>query len=528
MHHQPKYITNIAILMYLVIAILPVIYIMTDFLFKDGITLFIKEVGSLGELRHIKLFLKSVFISLGTTFLCMIIGVPFAFILAKTDVPYKKIFNCLYLIPLCIPAYMHAIVWIFTAGHKGLLNIGLIRIFNTESPIFNLYEPLGVCLVLTFSYFPFVVILAICGLNSISQKMEDTASLYHKPYEVFKKVTLPLIKPHLFSGAVFVFIFSLFNYGVPSLLRVQTYPVEIFAQFSAFYNEKAAITLSIPLMILAIILLYLQYKTLGTSSYVSLSSDFNQKENIRLGKYRILALGFVITILLLTVFLPVATLIYFSNSFESYKVAFASSGSEICTSIWVSMAAATLAVILAILLSERIEKSRSWYGKSLNFLTFIPFSFPAAIIGIALIIFWNRPLTQFIYTGSIIIIIAYTTRFIPFTIRAVHSNVKQVDQNLYDAADLYEPNWLKKVIKIKLPLLSQGIVAGWVITFIFCMNELGAILLVLPPGKGTVSLKIYTLMHYGAGKLVAALCVVVIGINLIFAIGANTIKKKRI
>ena len=132
-----------------------------------------------------------------------------------------------------------------------------------------------------------------------------------------------------------------------------------------------------------------------------------------------------------------------------------------------------------------------------------------------MITLWNRPLTAAIYGGSLILIMAYIARFIPFVVRAFNASIKQINPHIHEAALLVQPSWVRRVFGVNLPLASKGLCAGWVIVFILCMGELGATLLVIPSGKGTVALKIYTLMHYGAGQVVAALALLWIGTNLV-------------
>ena len=138
----------------------------------------------------------------------------------------------------------------------------------------------------------------------------------------------------------------------------------------------------------------------------------------------------------------------------------------------------------------------------------------ATLFGIGLIYLWNRPSTQIVYGTTLILIFAYTARFIPFAIRIINSRLQQIGPHLREAALMHEANWFKRLIHIDMPLARRGILICGVITFIFCTSELGATLLVIPPGKGTLALKIYTLMHYGSGPLVAALALLLIGMNL--------------
>jgi iron(III) transport system permease protein len=157
--------------------------------------------------------------------------------------------------------------------------------------------------------------------------------------------------------------------------------------------------------------------------------------------------------------------------------------------------------------------------------SYLPLAFPATFFGIGLIYTWNFSATQFIYSTSCILVVAYIARFIPFAVRIIAANLGQIHANMLEAAYLAEPSWLRRLWYIHLPLARKGLVICWIIVFIFSMGELGATLLVIPPGMGTISLKIYTLMHYGAGALVAALALILVVINLMVSLGMMAVAR---
>jgi iron(III) transport system permease protein len=163
-----------------------------------------------------------------------------------------------------------------------------------------------------------------------------------------------------------------------------------------------------------------------------------------------------------------------------------------------------------------MERSRRW-NRILDLLALLPFALPGTVLGIGLIILWNRPLTQWIYGSSLILLIAYLAHFAPFTIRIMAANIKQVDLKLEEAAHLASSSWFAIVRKILLPLMRPGLFLSLFLGFILCFGDLAAPLLVMPPGRETVPIKIYNLLHYGAEQMVAALCLVVVLIIFIAA-----------
>lgn len=514
------------IALFFTIVILPVCRMYLFSFVKDSRFSLAHYTSILSDFRQIVLLFKSLGLAGFATFLSLAVGVPFAFLLARTDVLGKRMWKVLFLLPLCLPAYIQTLSWIYLLGSKGVVNVWLMDLFGLSSPVIRIYGFWGAGFILALSYFPFVILLTLNGFGSMDRRLEEAALLNQGPVRVYLKIVLPLLFPFVFSGAVFVFIFSLFNYGVPALLQVHTYPVEIFTQFSAFYNEGAATALSFPLVLVALALVWFQRYLMGTASYVTVDTGSKKKRDINLGLYQKYALCFIISIIVIAVVIPVVVLAVKAGGPAGYRAAFKTSFNEVIQTLILSLVSAGFMAGLAYALSRMIEDKKFKYHRGIDYLTFIPFALPATVLGIGLIYFWNRPLTEAVYTGSGILIMAHTARFIPFTIRVLNPGFKQINTNIREAALLTENPWWTRLFRIELPLMIQGLGIGWTIAFILCMGELGATLLVIPPGKGTISLKIYTLMHYGANQITAVLSLALISINLIVAIIALSLFRK--
>ena len=123
------------------------------------------------------------------------------------------------------------------------------------------------------------------------------------------------------------------------------------------------------------------------------------------------------------------------------------------------------------------------------------------------------------------IVLGYMAHFIPFTIRAVYANLQQLNPRLEEIAWLATNNKVRIITRITLPLLKNGLITGFFISFILAMSELGVTLLIMPPGMETIPIKIYNFMHYGAEAMVAALCIILLVLQLLFSLGLLGIAK---
>lgn len=463
--------------------------------------------------RIISLFTKSVVMALGATILSLMVGLPLAYSLVRTEFFARKLASVFYLIPLFIPPHIHALAWIYFFGEKGAAQLLLSKLFGLSTTTINLYTPAGTAFTLFLAYCPILVVVVMTGLGQIDRRLEEAASFHASPLTVWRKITLPLLAPYLIAGSIFVFILSFFNYGVPSMLRVMSFPVEILTRFSAFYDAGGAVALATPMVLLATLLLLLYKQLFVNKSVISIGGDSTHHRRDERLQNR-LAPIYVWIYVLITVVLPLAVLFKEAGSIRIFLAAWRTSATEIITSFGLAIAAATLATIFAYLLGRALE-GNTCRKKLLDFLTLLPLAFPAPLFGIGFIHLWNRPATEVVYACSAILVLAYMARFLPFGTRIVSANLAQISPTTREAAYLYQSSACKRLWRIELPLVKRGLVMSWIVIFIFSMGELGATLLLVPPGSGTLSLKIYTLMHYGAGSLVAALSLILVLTSLL-------------
>jgi iron(III) transport system permease protein len=496
-------------MIFLIIVLGPIILMFFNSVIVNGEISFLKYQNIFIETRQIKLFLNSLLLGIGVSIFSLLLGVPLGIILSRTDIYLRRYLQHIYLLPLLIPPFISAIGWI-------------------ELLPFSLYGLPASILVLGLSYFPFVTILTISGLLSVNRELEDAARLVYDDFTAIRKLTLPLIKPNILAGAIFVFIFTLSNYGVPSLLRLNTYPVEIFAEFSAFYDSQKATALAAPLVLVTLGLIFAVRYLMSGRSYVNLDSSSEEPKIFRLGKRKIWASMFVSLVIFISVILPIIMLLKRSQDLISYRLAFKTAGAQIVNSLILAIIAATIILFFSFFIGYFIERTKNKGRAILETISILPFAIPGSMVGISLICLWNRQYTQFIYASWFMIILGYMVRFLPFTITITSASVKKISFELEEAAQLTKIHWIWKTKQIILPLMRPGLIAAWIIAFVLSIGELETTLLIIPPGETTLPIRIFTLMHYGANKLVAALSVILIIITSVPLILVAILERRKL
>lgn len=466
-----------------------------------------------------RLLADSILLAAGATGVALILGLPFAVLCQKTYLWGRSFFGLAYLTPLLIPPYMQAIVWGRLLANNGPINDFLMSAWNlTEAP-FEVHSIPGAAFVLGFAYFPFVTLLAGSGLKSMDGRYEEAARLQSGTFRTLTRITLPLIRPHVIAGSIFVFVFSIIDFGVPDILRVRTYPTEIFIQFSALYDERAAILLSLPLMLVAAVLISVQVWAMRGRSYVSQVGGNEPIPRYSLGRGQALAVLYCVAVLGLSVFVPVGALVAFSGSWATYQSALETSLGQIGYSVLLAAVGAGAMTILAFFIAHSMVRSTAKTRTLMEYLTQLPFAVSPLILGIGFIKLWNRPATEWLYGSYLIILLGYLAHFIPFTIRAVYSNLQQLEPRLEEMGWLFSRSRARVLAKITLPLVRNGLITSFFIGFVLALGELGVTLLVIPPGMATIPIKIYNFMHYGAEDTVAALCLILVVLQFMVSIG---------
>ncbi len=381
----------------------------------------------------------------------------------------------------------------------------LQRVFH-----FNIHSIAGVVLVLSLSYFPFVTITTMAGLQNIDRNKEEAALLVNGPLAMLRRITLPLCLPSILSGTLFVFIFAVINVGVPDILRVRVYPLEVFIQYSAFYDSWKAVLLSLPMVTITVALIIIQRWFMGDQSYININGGELSPIRFRLGQSgKICALAFSLLIGFAFV-LPIGVLLIKSGGISTYVQVVGSSLKPIQLSFFAAITAALFTAVLGGslgYLQQRLEKHARFF---LSLLIFFPLAIPATTMGIGLIGVWNHGSLDWIYGSVAIMVIAHMARFTPYAAAVIHSGVEQVHPRLEEAALLSGASFLSIWLSIFIKLTRRHHAAAACIVFILAFGDLGTTLLVCPPGIETIPVKIYNLMHYGADDMVAALCIILL------------------
>ncbi|HEY7365972.1 MAG TPA: iron ABC transporter permease [Methylomirabilota bacterium] len=483
---------------------------------------------ALGSRLYVQALRNSLVLGLWTAVLSIAVGVPLAWAVSRTNIPAKRFVHLTAVISYVTPPYLTAIAFVnLFSPNAGLINRFVRDVLGVPGLTFNVFSMSGLVLVTALHTFPFVYLLAASALESVDASMEESAQILGAGrWRTAMAVTLPLVAPAVLSGALIAFVNAIALFGSQAIIglpgRVFTLPTRIYALFD--YPPQYGLASAIALIFVAItvVALYLQRRYLARRSYVTLGGKGSRPQLVALGAVRWAVLAFCVAVFVVAVLAPYLTLLAVSVS-KSWGLGFWQNLTlqhyrfvlfeydvtrrAIGNSLLLATAAATLTVLLGSLVGWIDLRTGIRGRKLLDYASLIPLGLPGIVVAVALIQFWLRmPLP--IYGTLVIILLAYTGRYVPLGVRSANAAFRQIDPSLEETARVTGAGWLRTFRSVTLPLARPGLFAGWLLVFVPAIQELSASILLFSSESITLAVAVYNLYETGALEPVAALAIV--------------------
>jgi len=446
-------------------------------------------------------FVNSTFLSLSVATLTTFIGTFIGILISKTDFYFSKFILLFLLIPMFLPPYILALGWIDVVGVTGRMSTFLFGFLGTVLVLFSVYLPISILLTLFF-------------LKQIDPQLERSALLFCDEKKVLQKITLPLISPAVILGFLLVFVLTFGEYSVANVLRFSVFPLESFIQFSAFYDFDAAVAMAMPMLMVAIAVifieqLYLSKRVFKYKTYRDMII-FTLKK-----KEKIFLLFFTCVFVFVIVVLPLSGLFFTVGTVDNLFIAFEKALDPLLRSLIFAIFGATLLMIFGFLTGYVLFLKIPKLSRILDAAILFLFVLPATILGIALILFWNRPFIDFIYTSPLIIIFGYFSKYLALSVKISQTKLLSIPNSMIEAAQISGANWFEILRFILLPASKKILISIFIVGFVFSLRENTITMLVYPPGYETLPIYIVTQMANGKEEIVAALSVVMILVSLL-------------
>jgi iron(III) transport system permease protein len=477
-----------------------------------------------------KAFVNTLIISAGSTVLATFLGVSLAWINARTNCPGRGLLEPWNLVPFFLSPFVGAIAWHNLASPQtGLLNSWARDYLGVDGYLFNVDNIYGVIWVTGIFFAPLVYLFVVGSLRRMDPSLEDSArttgaSLLRTTFTV----TLPLVAPAILSGAIIVFVTSAGEFGVPFKLSApygwQTLTTQIFSKAVGDQaNHYLGAAMSMSLGVITVFLIWIQQRYIAPRSFTTVTGKGFRPNVLDLGKWKWVAFGYNITYILVAVILPILCLLIVSlhpvwtahidldqMTFRNYEktlffwrpdsIKAATNG--IFNSFILAFSGATIAMVLALVVSYMIHRTKGFGARFLDFLCVVPIGFPGIVLAMGVLVTYIKTP---IYATLWILLLGYITRFFPYGQRNISSIMLAISEELDQSSRMAGASWLTTLRRITIPLLKPGIFAGWVLLFIIFLRELSISIILYTTGTETLSVGVYYLSNFENEPLTAAL-----------------------
>ena len=452
----------------------------------------------------------------------IVLGVSLAVLTSYWRVKGRSLIQTLSILALVSPPFIGAYAWIVLFGANGSVRT-VLRDWGLTIP--TIYGAGGVILVFAFKFYPYVYLIVSGALEALNPSLEEAAeSLGLPPWKRFFKISLPMIMPAIVGSALLTFVLSIADFGTPRLIGrdFTVLATEAFALFASEVGGHAggASALSMVLIITSSVFVLMQRYAVRSDLYHSGLMKKRVPAPVS-GMRSVVIHGLAYAIVLFGA-IPAFTAFLFSFrktsgpvfqtgfSLQSYEKIISSLSTPVINTLVYSSAAVSLIVLVGILIGYLIARRRGAATAALDTLLMVPYLVPGIVMGIALVTRFNVPPLAITGTG-LIIVLAIFVRRLPYAARAVAMALRQLSPSLEEAAISlgYRP-W-QAFVKVTVPLIAPGIMAGALMSFVTAMNELSASLVLYVGGTITMPVRIYLSVmdgEYGTASAMATILLV--------------------
>lgn len=445
------------------------------------------------------------------TFLSVLIGVTTAWVIERTNLPGRKVWNAVVTLPFAVPAFVSSYSWIsIFPGFEG---------FSSA------------VLVLTLSSYPLVHLPVAAALRGMDPALEETSrSLGYGRVKTFFRVTLPHLRPALLGGAILIALHMLAEFGALAFLNYETFTTAIFDQYNLVFDSASAAMLTFVLLILCLIILGVELLIRGTSRYVTIRKGAPGKsEIIKLGwKTPIVLVGFMI-LAFFAVGIPLGTIAYWLITGSSASFIFTEVASALYATLSFAVGGSLLTIVFALPLVILSIRYRGVFSIVADRLPYFIHSLPGLVIGLALVFFSVRYMFP-LYQTVPLLLIGYAMLYLPLAQSSIRAAMEQVPKQVEEVAGSLGKRPLTIFFKVTLPLIAPGVGAGLALVFLEIMKELTATLILRPTGVDTLATKVWqytSSVEYAASAPFAALLILTSGLPVYLLTMRSFTRRKR-
>ena len=502
--------------------------------------------------------LNSLLIGVCVSVLAITIGSVLAWLMVRTDLPFKKFFSLAVIIPYMIPSWCKSQAWLTMFKTERIGGApGFLMSLGVNVPEWLAYGPVAIILVLSLHYYAYAYLLVSAALNSINSELEEMGEIQGAgKVMILRKITFPLVLPAMLSAVILTFSKAIGTFGVINYLGN---PVNFVTLSSQLYmnnksqNTETAFAMALILICIASISVFMNQKLIGSrKSYATIGGKGGRSTEIRLGAHKPVITIVLFIFFVVGIMMPILLLIL--ESFMLREGSYSLSNfilhywigdpdptimeglpgilknddfiNSLLNSLRLTLVNGVFGTIFGQILGYITAKGRGkFHGKLVEQLVFIPYLIPSVAFGGIYLSMFSRPQQIFgvtlipsLYGTFALLTLVSVVKHLPFASRAGTSNMLQISGELEEAATIEGAGFFRRFVKIVFPLSKGGFISGFMLIFVSIMKELDLIILIMTPTTSTLP---YLAFRYQNGNSAQASdCVAIVMFSIVFLVYA--------
>lgn len=480
-----------------------------------------------------RLLLNTLILILGVGFGVTILGVSLAWLTSVCAFPGKRIFEWALMLPLAIPTYVMAFVFLGLMSYTGPIQTTFRGWFGDAVYFPNVQASGSVILVLCLVLYPYVYMLARSAFLTQGRSMMDAGRILGKTsWQTFFKVAVPIARPAIVAGIALALMETLADFGAVSIFNYDTFTTAIYSSWYGLFNLAVAAQLASLLLLFVAVVLFAEQKGRKQARFTQQNSRNSQLYKLK-GWQALAATGFCSVVMLLAFVLPISQLVIWCVEIAAEELDSRYFGFLLNT-LGLGLIAAVVTTVFALLLAyvKRLPVGlveKRWQSLAVRIST-LGYALPGSVLAVGIILSFTfldqaiisvvkntlglslRPLL----VGSLFaMVLAYSTRFMAVAFAPIEAGFERINPKIIEAAKSLGASPMRLLRQVYVPLLRPGLLTALIIVFIDVMKEMPATLIMRPFGWDTLAVRIYQMTAEGQWERAALPSVTLILLGLI-------------
>ena len=491
-----------------------------------------------GRWRHIEAIVNSIELGTGVALLAGAFGIPIAWAVSRTDMPAKGVVRLLVFGAFIIPPYLGAIGWILLAGpNAGWLNKLWMGATGASQGLFNVYSMSGLIVVVAVTSFPYVFVFTSSALDLVPSEMEDAANILGAgTLRTTLRVSLPLVLPAIIGGLIISFLEAIALFGAPALIalpaRFHVVSTQLWQFFEYPVRVEQAAAYAMPLLAITVLMFGLQRTLLGRRGYAAVSGKGGERRMVRLGAWRWVMLAYALLVSLFSVLLPMLVLLQaafakaWGRGFALDNLTLANfhyllfeqtqARQAILNTFVYAGASAFASLGIALAIAYVVSRKLVPWSNVLALLCMAPFVIPGVVLAIGFYASYAPPPLA-LYGTATILVLGFTTRFLPIAFTASAAGLRAINVEMEDAVRNLGGGRFVAIRTVLAPLLKKNLAGAWLLVFIPATRELSSAIFLVGPQTRVISVMLFDLSEEGNFEVLSALGAILLVLTIAIA-----------